>query len=148
MSRCPIKTNKGTSCRNFVKKYGVCGVHHKLAYDGGEDPVCLKFIEEYAVIIREFESALNACGCGKFQSSLGFNLTRRPDPDSTDDPQLRRMFKVSREMDRCNLDTQKLVDNPYLICNIASGVSNAILDPTNPQTEHRRLQKNYVLAYL
>jgi len=148
MSRCPILTKKGTPCRNFVKKYGVCGQHHKYAYDGGEDPICLNFIKEYAVIIREFESALNSCGSGKFQSALGFNLTKRPDPESTQDPQLKRMFEVTRDMDRCSLETQKLVDNPHLISNISFGLSSAILDPDNPEQLPCRLYRDYARAHM
>jgi hypothetical protein len=146
---CPITTQKGNPCGARIKQYGVCGRHFQQAYDGGNDPICIAFIQEMSAIMRAWQLVHQRCETlGKnVQGPYNGNLCSNPDPNTIEDADLRESTALLQRSNDCILRYQQLAD-PYLISNIAAGLTSTILNPNSQEGLPRSLWTGYVLRHL
>lgn len=150
MAQCSALTKSGNQCVNPVIHYGVCRRHKDWAYDGGTDPEVLRYIQEYATIVRQFHDALRRCDTAgtDVQSHYQFNLTQTLDPATLPDPDSRDFVTAVNAM-RDRIEAAKQAMDPNLACNLQFGVNSILLGGANCQRSPlEALVRSYVQPYL
>lgn len=139
MATCPAICKSGQPCRYRVYQYGVCRQHKSWAYQAPADAKLTDYMHQLVKLTRQIQDSavryesrglnvlnMQAPWKGNLCNQLGeVEIANITDPDV-------RQFVAASEGSRNLITTVQKEFDPYLVCNLGTGIQQSILDGNNP----------------